>query len=583
MKTLDVVKRLLRDSRVIAVWLVLGALITILSIALSLLAPELLRRLTDSIYDYREEAVPIDWPVFVRGAGLLAAVYLLSAIAEMASVAIRNNFVTKYFTAGFRIRISDKIRRLPVSFLDGTPNGEIISRMNGDVSTMGNSIHNIFFIFISGFLRLAGITVIIFWLNPAMAGVIVIFVPASLALSAYLAGRSEKHFDAFRAANGKLYAFVEENLAGFDTVKAFHLESRQNGRHADLCDDAMEKAERGYYLNGLVQPVIAFVNNAVFILICILGGWFVLQGVFSVGTVLAFVLYAKQFSAPLTDIAYGLSMMQNTVASARRVYQLLEQEEVTECARKGVSDCRGEVEFKDVCFSYTPDRPLLRHLNLSVHAGQKVAIVGPTGGGKTTIVNLLMRFYDVDSGVITIDGQDISQMNRADLRDRFAMVLQDTWLFSGSIYENIAYGNPAATREEVYAAARMAHVDSFVETLPDGYDTVINEDAGNISGGQKQLLTIARAYLANRKMLILDEATSNVDTRTELLIQESMDGLMRGRTSFVIAHRLSTVVNADLILVVREGRIVEQGTHASLMAAGGFYAELYNSQYERIQ
>lgn len=329
--------------------------------------------------------------------------------------------------------------------------------------------------------------------------------------------------------------------------------------------------------------MITFSNNIVFIAICLIGGYFAINGTFSVGAVLAFVMYAKQFSTPLSNIANGLSMMQNTIAAARRIYQLLDEDEMTENEESVISDCKGGVVFEHVNFAYDKDKPLIRDLCLKVTPGQKVAIVGPTGGGKTTIVNLLMRFYDADSGKIYVDGEDIYSMSRARLRSEFAMVLQDTWLFGGTVYDNIAYGKPDATREEVMAAARLAHIDNFIDTLPDGYDTVINEEGGNISGGQKQLLTIARAYLSDRKMLILDEATSNVDTRVELLIQNSMDMLMKGRTSFVIAHRLSTIVDADIILVVRDGRIVEQGTHSDLMALGGFYSEIYNSQYELLK
>lgn len=388
MKGYKILLRLLKDSRVIAPWLVLCAFVSLCSVGLELVAPELLSLLTDNIYDFWNEGIPIEWRTFFLFAGLLAGVYLLAALAECASMAIMNNVVTKHFTAGYRIRISDKIRRLPVSFVDGTPNGEIISRMNSDVSNLGNSVHNIFSICISGIIRLVGITVVIFWLDPLMAVVIVVFVPVSLAFSAFLASRSEKHFDEFRKANGKIYAFVEEDYTGFDTVKAFNLEGHQTKRHNALSDDAAAKGEKGYYLNGLVQPVIVFLNNFVFILICLMGGWFVLKGLFSVGTVVAFVLYAKQFSSPLTSIANGLSMMQNTFAAARRVYALLDLPEVSELERTESGTCRGEVTFEDVCFSYKPETPLIRNLNLAVKPGQKVAIVGPTGGGKTTIVNL---------------------------------------------------------------------------------------------------------------------------------------------------------------------------------------------------
>lgn len=575
--------RLFKDSKVIAGWLVLASFITLASIVFALLSPEILSELTDIIYYFWDDGISIDWQRFMFLCASLAIVYALGSFSEVLSMALMNNVVTKFYTAGFRIRISDKIRRLPIKFIDSTPDGEIIARMNNDVSTVGGSVHNIFSILIDGVIRLIGITVIVFVLNPVMAAIIVVFVPVSLAFSAFLAGRSEKHFDEYRKSMGKIYSFVEEDYGGFDTVKAFNLESRQSALHNSLCDEAAKTGANGYYINGLVQPVITFSNNIVFIAICIIGGYFAINGTFSVGTVLAFVLYAKQFSSPLSNIANGLSMMQNTIVAARRVYQLLDEEEMTEEQEEAVSDCKGEVVFEHVNFAYDKEKPLIKDLCLKVNPGQKVAIVGPTGGGKTTIVNLLMRFYDADGGKIYIDGKDIYSMSRTELRSEFAMVLQDTWLFGGTVYDNIAYGKPDASREEVMEAARLAHIDNFIDTLPDGYDTVINEEGGNISGGQKQLLTIARAYLSNRKMLILDEATSNVDTRVELLIQNSMDILMKGRTSFVIAHRLSTIVDADIILVVKDGQIVEQGTHASLMALNGFYSEIYNSQYELLK
>lgn len=344
-----------------------------------------------------------------------------------------------------------------------------------------------------------------------------------------------------------------------------------------------EKSRQGYYYSGIVQPIIALTNNIAYIIICILGGMLAVDGSLSVGEIVAFVLYAKQLAGPLESIANGMSMMQSTFASAKRVYELLDLEEMEKVKTETMPAGKGEVVFDHVSFSYDPEKPLIKELTFTVKPGQKAAIVGPTGGGKTTIVNLLMGFYPIQEGHIYIDGVDIKDLDLADLRSQFAMVLQDTWLFGGTVYENIAYGNESASREAVEQAAKMAHIDRFIQSLPKGYDTVINEETTNISGGQKQLMTIARAYLANRKMLILDEATSNVDTRTELLIQDTMDELMKGRTSFVIAHRLSTIVNADMILVVNQGQIVEQGTHEELMKKNGFYTEIYNSQYELLK
>ena len=441
-------------------------------------------------------------------------------------------------------------------------------------------MHDIFNIIINGVLKLIVITVLIFISNPVMAAVIILFVPASILLSARLASRSEKYFDLSRTAAGKIYSATEENLTGFDTVKVYNLERNRQDEYEKLSEDYRAKSERGYLTSGIVQPIVAIVNNLAYIAICIVGSILVIHNKLHVGDLMAFILYTQLFSGPLESISGGMSMMQSTIASARRVYEFLDSEEMSEPERREEKEpCLGAVSFKDVAFSYTEDKPLIKNLNLDVLPGQKVAIVGPTGGGKTTIVNLLMRFYDPISGSITVDGINTAKINRSDVREMFSMVLQDTVLFSRTVYDNIAYGNPSATEDEVKEAARRAHIDFWIDGLPDGYNTKINEESTNISGGQKQLLTIARAYLSDRPILILDEATSNVDTRTELIIQETMDELMKGRTTFVIAHRLSTIENADVIIVVNNGDVVEMGTHRELLASGGLYSEIYNSQY----
>lgn len=581
-----VVFRILKDTKPIAGWLVLGAFISLVSVALSLVTPEILRALSDRLYNYWEPAhlhqeAVLDSHAFGLECLLLAAAYAGSSLAMIAEMLIMNNVVSKHFTCAIRIRMSDKIRRLPVRYVDRTPNGEIISHMTDDVSMMGTTVHSFLETVISGALKLLGIIVLVFLLNPILACAVIVFVPLSLILSAKIAGKSEKYYATVRKKNGELYALTEETFSGFDTVKAFHLEGRQRERQAALCGEMRDAARKGTFLSSIVQPIVALTNNIAYIAICILGGVFVANGWFgmSIGTIVAFVLYARMFAGPLESIAQGFSMLQNTIASAERVYKMLDEEEMTEATEETAPKGEGNVQFEHVDFSYDPKQPLIKDLTIDVHAGEKVAIVGPTGGGKTTIVNLLMRFYDVDGGRIFVDGKDVMKMPRNALRSVFSMVLQDTWLFSGTIYDNIAYGRPDATEHEVHEAAKRAHIDRFIRSLPKGYDTVINEETTNISGGQKQLLTIARAYLANRPILILDEATSNVDTRTEILIQRTMDDLMRDRTSFVIAHRLSTIVDADTILVVNNGSIVEQGTHRELLAKNGFYAEIYNSQY----
>ena len=586
--TLRVFGRILKDARPIAPWLIVCAVISLGAVALSLLSPRLLSNLCDQLYAFWEERVllgntnaALDGALFGKTSLWLTIAYVSAGVLSLLSMLVMNNVVSRHFTCAIRIRMSEKVMRLPISYLDRTPNGEIISRMTDDVSTLGTTLHSFFNILIEGFLKLIAITVLIFLLNPILAAVVVIFVPLSLWLSTKITAKSEAHFHEVRKQNGLLYALTEETFTGFDAVKAFQMEGTRRAEQEEICDRMKQERKRGFFYMNAVQPIVAFSNNVAYVLICILGGIFAAKGWFGigVGTVVAFILYARMFAGPLESIAQGLSMMQDTLASADRVYRLMDEEEMKECNEETAPEGIGNIELSHVCFSYDPEKPLIRDLNIQVKAGQKVAIVGPTGGGKTTIVNLLMRFYELQGGRITVDGKDISKMPRSAARSVFSMVLQDTWLFGGTILENIAYGASEMDREAAHEAARRAHVDRFIRSLPNGYDTVINEESTNISGGQKQLLTIARAYYLNRPILILDEATSNVDTRTELLIQRTMDELMKGRTSFVIAHRLSTIVDADVILVVNNGEIVEQGTHEALLAQNGFYAEIYHSQY----
>lgn len=576
-----VVIRLVKDMKGISWWLITALTISLLSVILAMVAPSLLGSLTDRVYNLINQGIPIDKLAFGKEIAFLILVYTVSAIASLLTELIMNYSVTRHFTCRIRTEMSGKISKIPIKTVDSTPNGEIISRMTHDVSIMGSSVHSIFGVVINGVIRLAVILVVIFFENPMLAMAVVVFVPISIILSGVLASRSEKHFNESRTASGKIYSLCEENLTGFDTVKAFNLEESQNKRYHEIIEDYSKKSKKGYVVSGMVQPIVALVNNLAYIVICVLGGYLAISGKgVSAGDLVAFVMYTKLFSAPLESIASGMSMLQSTIASARRVYDFLDGEEMQENEQeKPNKDILGEVVFDDVYFSYTPDKPLIEGLSLKIKAGQKVAIVGPTGGGKTTIVNLLMRFYDPQKGKILVDGKDISKMHRDKVRESFGMVLQDTVLFSGTVFDNIAYGKPTASRQEVIKASEKAHVDLFINALSNGYDTVINEDSTNISGGQKQLLTIARAYLADRPILILDEATSNVDTRTELILQQTMDELMKGRTAFVIAHRLSTIENADIILVVDNGRIVETGNHNELLKLGGLYAKIHTSQY----
>lgn len=575
--------RLLRDIKPIAWAIALAGLVCIGSVALSVIAPEIVNQITNIIYEYGETSVPIDMQKVLELCIVLLLAYGGASLLSALRVVLTTNITSRYYTKGLRIRISDKLQRLPISFIDSTPNGELLSRMMNDVSNMSTTIYVIIDTLIDGFVRIVIITYFMYSIHWILATAVVVLVPLSIVLAAVISSKSEKSWHEFRKVNGNMYAFIEEDFTGFDTVKAFNLEDRQRRICDEISENYRTKMRRGRYLSGLIQPIIAFTNNIAYVAVCIAGGILASNKVVSVGDVVEIILFAKMFAGPLESIANGMGSIQHTLACANRVYNLLDRQEISKEVTQQLPAGNGEVVFSHVSFSYDKVTPIIKDLNVTVKAGQKVAIVGPTGGGKTTIVNLLMRFYEVDSGSITIDGVDISTMDRADLRSMFGMVLQDTWLFNGTVYDNIAYGKTDATREEVVSAATKAHADFFISTLPQGYDTVINEESTNISSGQKQLLTIARSYLANRKMLILDEATSNVDTRTEILIQQAMDELLQGRTSFVIAHRLSTIVNADVILVVNNGEVIEQGTHCELMAKNGFYTTIYNSQYELLK
>lgn len=576
-----VVLRLIREARPIYGWLALACLISCVIITCAVVSPKILGSCVQLLYDF--------WAGTFQGTSLtrallpgclvLAAVYLLQSGMNWLKMYLLNNVVSRYFTCALRIRMSDKISRLPVRYIDNTPAGQILERMNEDVSTMGNSIHNIVDTLMVGFLQLITLSVVMLLEDWRLALIVLIFMPLSIWLSARISSLSEKHFDEMFEESGKLYSVVEESYANYQTSKAYNFEEDTIRAHREV-NKRQQKAETtANFLGAMVRPCITFTNALAYIIINVVGGILIVNYGVSVGVVVTIVLFAKQFSAPLEQIAEGLSSLQRTKAAGKRVFEVLDEPEEQPLTGHLPEAVRGDVCFEQVDFSYNKDAPLIRDLNIDVKQGQKVAIVGPTGAGKTTIVNLLMRFYDIDSGKITIDGQDVAEVSRDELRSLFGMVLQDTWLFSGSIAENVAYGRPDASREEIVKACDEAYCDHFIRTLPQGYDTQVSEDTVSISGGQKQLLTIARALLADRQLLILDEATSNVDTRTEILIQKAMDKLMRGKTCFVIAHRLSTIVDADLILVLRDGQIVETGKHQALLDKKGFYYQLYTSQY----
>ena len=577
----QVIQRIVREAKPIYGWLALASLISCVIITCAVVSPKILGSCVQLLYDF--------WAGTFQGSSLtrallpgccvLAAVYLLQSGMNYLKMFLLNNVVSRYFTCALRIRMSDKISRLPVRYIDNTPAGQILERMNEDVSTLGNSIHEIVDTLTVGFLQIIALSVVMLLEDWRLALIVLIFMPLSIWLSARISSLSEKHFDQMFEESGKLYSVVEESYANYQTSKAYNFEEDTIRAHQEV-NKRQQKAETtANFLGAMVRPCITFTNALAYIIINVVGGVLIVNYGVSVGVVVTIVLFAKQFSAPLEQIAQGLSSMQRTKAAAKRVFEVLDEPEEQPLTGHLPKIIRGDVRFAHVDFSYDKERPLIRDLNIDVKQGQKVAIVGPTGAGKTTIVNLLMRFYDIDGGKIFIDGQDVSDVSRDELRALFGMVLQDTWLFSGSIADNVAYGRPGASREEIIKACDEAYCHHFIRTLPQGYDTQVSEDTVSISGGQKQLLTIARALLADRQLLILDEATSNVDTRTEILIQKAMDKLMRGKTCFVIAHRLSTIVDADLILVLRDGQIVETGKHRELLGKKGFYYQLYTSQY----
>ena len=572
--------RIIREAKGIAGWVAVSAVLGILAVLCSIAAPEILGDLIQRLCDFGlgDRGIPIR-DTLVKGLAVLTAVYAFQSLLRYGNMQLMNRAVSRHFTCGLRIAISEKIRRLPVKYVDQTPVGDILNRMIDDVGEMGGYVHQIFDVMVEGVFQITMIAVAMFLENGVLACLVILLTPVSLWLSSKVAGLSGKYYDARFEKAGELTEIVEESFTNFATAKAYNLEAYTAEKHAAVNESLRRVTAKANFTNSIVQPLIKFANAMAYIFINLVGGWLIVRRGVGVGTVVTIVLFARQFSSPLEQIASGFANLSHVKACAKRVFQLLDMEEEPQTEGVLPETLRGEIGFDNVSFSYSPDTPLIEHLNLHVSPGQRVAIVGPTGAGKTTIVNLLMRFYDVSGGCITLDGQDISRLSREEVRRNFGMVLQDTWLFRGTIAENVAYGKPDATREEIENACREAYCDHFIRTLPDGYDTRISEDTTALSGGQKQLLTIARALLAGRPLLILDEATSNVDTRTEILVQKAMDRLMKGKTCFVIAHRLSTIVDADLILVLDHGHIVEQGKHDQLLAKRGFYYALYTSQY----
>jgi ATP-binding cassette subfamily B multidrug efflux pump len=485
-------------------------------------------------------------------------------------------------TYRFRKDIADKINRMPFKYFDSTSQGEVLSRITNDVDTVSQTLNQSLSQIVTSVVTVIGVLIMMLSISWHMTLIALLIIPLSMVIIILVVNQSQKYFLQQQDYLGHVNGHVEEMFGGHVVMKAFNGEAESVGRFKGLNDILYTSAWKSQFLSGLMMPVMTFVGNLGYVGIAIMGGYLATQNAISVGDIQAFIQYVRSFTQPITQIANISNILQQTAAAAERVFEFLaEPEEIPDVANPIEPEkIEGDVVFQNVQFGYNPEKIIINDFNAQVKPGQKIAIVGPTGAGKTTMVKLLMRFYDVGKGAILVDGHNIKDFRRADLRCMFGMVLQDTWLYNDTIMENIRYGRPGASDEDVIEAAKAAHVDHFVRTLPDGYNLVLNEEATNISQGQKQLLTIARAILIDPSMLILDEATSSVDTRTEVLIQEAMDNLMQKRTSFIIAHRLSTIRNADLILVMNEGDIVEQGVHEELLERGGFYAELYNSQFE---
>ena len=515
-----------------------------------------------------------------RVVSLLIGLYILSAIFRYIQTWLMTQ-VTQTVTFRMRRQLSEKINRLPLSYFDRQTYGEVLSRVTNDVDTISQTLNQSLSQIVSSTVMVLGILAMMFSISWQMSLVALLVLPLAGGAVTLIAKSSQKQFLSQQTQLGELNGHIEEMYGGHQVMRVFNGQKKSLAKFSRVNDQLQESAWKAQFLSGLIYPIMNFIGNIGYVIMAILGGWLAINGRLKIGDIQAFIQYIDQFNQPLVQVANIANVLQSTAAAAERVFEFLDEPEEQAEGKDLVklAHVKGEVEFDNVVFGYKPDQTIIKGLSAHIKPGQRVAIVGPTGAGKTTLVNLLMRFYEINSGAIKIDGVNIAQMKRSDVRQMFGIVLQDTWLFNGTIRQNLLYGNPTASEEEMVATAKEAHVDHFVRSLPGGYDMVLGEEATNISQGEKQLLTIARAMLARTPMLILDEATSSVDTRTEVLIQKAMDKLMQGKTSFVIAHRLSTIRDADLILVVRDGNIIEQGKHDELLQQNGFYTELYNSQF----
>lgn len=567
--------------------LVVVVFAAILSTVFTTISPAILGKGTDIVVK-GITGDGVDYKALAAILGMLVCLYVASWLFGVIQSWIMAK-VSQNVIYTLRKRMSEKLDRLPLKYFDRVTYGEVQSRMINDVETINQTLTASITQMITAVITIVGILAMMLSISLTMTLAAMVVIPASLIIIKLVVGKSQKHFRSQQEYLGKVNGHVEEMFSGHDIVKAFNREEISGASFSEYNGKLCESAWKSQFFSGLMMPLTQLVGNLAYVMVCFLGGYLALKGRISIGQIQAFIQYVRSFNQPMQQVANIVNQLQSTAAAAERVFELLEEEEEADAAADdsgaGASDydptpdVDGDVAFRNVSFGYLPDEPIIKNFSFEAKAGQRVAIVGPTGAGKTTLVKLLMRYYELGGGEIFVDGRDIRSMTRHELRSKFGMVLQDTWLNSNSIMDNIKYGRPEATDEEVVEAAKAAHADHFIRTLPGGYDMQINEEATNISAGQKQLLTIARAILADAPILILDEATSSVDTRTERIIQKAMNNLMKGRTSFIIAHRLSTIRDADHILVLDQGDIVEQGNHDELLAAGGFYAKLYNSQF----
>ena len=578
-KNNNTVLRIISYLKAYKFFLFLAIFLTIGSSIFEIISPKLMGNITTRIFENLKMNTRIDFDYVIKICITLGVVYLLQGAFEFFRGRILVD-VTQDLIAKFRREISEKVKYIPTSYYDKNKTGDLLSRMTNDVETLGKNLQQTISSILSSIVLIVGILTVMIKISPTLTLVFLFTLPMTYFSTKFISKKSQGYFRRKSQGLGSMVGFVEENFSGSELIKAFNYEGRAEREFLDINENLYEVSYRASFMTGIMLPIMTFISNLGYVMLSIVGGLLVLSGKLFVGDIQAVIQYVRRLANPIEQLAEMASIFQASIAAAERIFEFLDQEPEEEIVTDEIKRPVEDIEFDEVYFSYDKKTPVINNLNLHVEKNKTVAIVGSTGAGKTTIVNLLMRFYDIDRGRININGVNIKDVSRKNLRSLFGMVLQDSWLFRGTIYDNILYGRQDATREEVIDAAKKAYCHSFIEKLPKGYDTVLNEEASNISQGQRQLLTIARALLSDPEILILDEATSSVDTRTEALIQKAMKNLLKERTNFVIAHRLSTIVNSDVILVLDKGDIVEKGNHKELLARDGIYAELYNSQFK---